>query len=104
MSKMNVGKFERLCRRAGLAPIARAEHRAGTIFIAEGLVPFDPIENVMGHFCVIWAVQHSGADIAQRFPASIGSSQQERIAEATRQATAFLDAWHAPLNGASVAA
>lgn len=94
MSDLDLTQFERLCRRAGLAPAARGEHRLGAIYVGEGLVPFNAETEEVAHWCVIWAVRHRGVDVAQRFWQPVGTQQSERIAAALRRAHEYLETWH----------
>lgn len=102
MADLDLPRFERLCRRSGLAPLARAEHLLGTIYLGEGLVPFDAATQEVAHWCVIWAVRHRGVDVAERFWQPVGTTGRERIAAGLRRAAEYLETYHAaPVGGAA---
>ena len=101
MSDLDLPRFERLCRRSGLAPLARAGHRRGAIYVGEGLVPFNAATQEVAHWCVIWAVRHRGVDVAQRFWQPIGTTEAERIAAALRRASEYLATYHAAPDAAA---
>ncbi|MCK6452935.1 MAG: hypothetical protein L6R19_19120 [Alphaproteobacteria bacterium] len=101
MTDLDLKRFERLCRRAGLVPLARAEHRLGTIYLGEGLVPFDAETQEVAHWCVIWAVGHRGVDVAERFWQPVGTTGRERAAAGLSRAAGYLETYHAAADGAA---
>lgn len=62
---MEKDRFEKICRKADMRPVARVSTPHGEILIAEGFRNDNLVEFPWGYFRTLWVVDRNGLDIGR---------------------------------------